>query len=62
MYRKITDLEQQLQKLKVQAYFSLPKNIQNASLYSQAVIDKAMKTTRDQIWRDKYAKKIKSLS
>ena len=58
IFRKLTVLESQVQKLKVQAYFQLPKNKQIYSLYPQDEIDKALKTTRKEIWREKYAKKI----
>ena len=62
IYKKLTNLEQQLQKLKVQAYWNLSKKQQATFLYPQDAITKALKTSRGQIWRQKYAKKIKGLS
>jgi len=62
IFRKLANLEQQVQKLKVQAYFNLPKKEQMISLYPQATINKSLIVTRNQIWQEKYAKKIKSLS
>ena len=62
IYKKLSNLEQQVQKLKVQAYFKLPKEQQTISLYPMGLINKALKATRNQIWREKYAKKINSLS
>ena len=59
IFKKIADLEKQVQKLKVQAYFELPKNQRTNSAYPQTVISKALKETRNQIWQEKYAKKIK---
>ena len=56
------NLEQQVQQLKVQAYFDLPKARQSGGIYSESAITKALKSTRNQIWQAKYAKKIKGLS
>lgn len=62
IFKKLINLEQQVQTLKVQAYFTLPKKQQTDSSYSQATINKALANTRNQIWQEKYAKKIKNLS
>jgi hypothetical protein len=62
IFKKLANLEQQVQKLKVQAYLNLPKSQQTVSLYPQNSINKALKNTRNQIWQEKYAKKVKSLS
>jgi lambda repressor-like predicted transcriptional regulator len=62
IFKKLSNLEQQVQKLKVQVYFTLPKSKQLSSLYPEEAIAKALRTTRKQIWQKKYAKKIKSLS
>lgn len=61
IFKKLSNLERQVQKLKVQAYFNLPKNKQTISLYPQESIDKALRFTRNQIWQEKYAKKIKGV-
>jgi hypothetical protein len=62
IFKKLTNLEQQVQHLKVQAYFNVPKRQQIVSLYSQETVNKALKNTRNRIWQEKYAKKIKGLS
>ena len=62
IFKKLASLEQQVQSLKVQAYFTLPKKQQTASFYPQESINKALKSTRNQIWQEKYAKKIKGIS
>ena len=62
IFKQLASLEQQVQKLKVQAYLNLPKIQQPIALYSQDSINKALKSSRNQIWQEKYAKKIKSLS
>ena len=62
LFKKLANLEQQVQNLKVQAYFNLPKKQQTISIYPQGVIDKNLKATRNQIWQEKYAKKIKGIS
>jgi hypothetical protein len=58
IFNKLTNLEQQVQKLKIQAYLNLPKNKQPTSLYSQAEINRVLRSTRKEIWRKRYAKKI----
>ncbi len=58
IFKKLTNLEQEVQKLKVQAYFNLPKDRQGAGIYPQAEINNAIKLTRRQIWQKRYAKKL----
>lgn len=62
IFKRLTNLEQQVQSLKVQAYFTLPKKQQTVSFYPQESITKALRITRNQIWQKKYAKKIKGIS
>lgn len=62
IFKKLANLEQQVQKLKVRAYFNLPKKEKTISFYPQESINKALRITRNQIWQEKYAKKIKGLS
>jgi hypothetical protein len=62
IFKKLANLEQQVQQLKVQAYFDLPKTRQPSGVYPESAIAKALKFTRNQIWKAKYAKKIKGLS
>ena len=62
IFKKLSSLEQQVQKLKVQAYLSLPKKRQTISIYPEDAIAQSLRSTRDQIWKAKYAKKIKDFS
>ena len=62
IFKQLANLEQQVQSLKVRAYFSLPKKQQTISLYPQTSINKSLKASRNQIWQEKYAKKIKGIS
>jgi len=62
LFRKLAELEQQVQRLKVQAYFSLPREEQARFVYPQQAIHRALRSTRNLIWQQKYAKKIKSVS
>lgn len=62
IFKQLANLEQQVQSLKVRAYFSLPKKQRTISLYPQNSIDKSLKASRNQIWQEKYAKKIKGIS
>ena len=62
IFKKLTNLEQQIQRLKVQAYFTFPKKQQMNSSYSQDAIMKALRVTRKRLWQAKYAKKVKGVS
>jgi len=62
IFKKLVTLEQELQKMKVQAYLNLPKRQRPAPLYPEETIRRAVKSSRDQIWRRTYAKKIKGVS
>ena len=59
---KLVRLEQQVQKLKVEAYFSLPRARQASFVYPQEAINRSLISTRNQIWQQKYAKKVKGVS
>ena len=62
IFKRLASLEQEVQSLKVQAYFTMPKKQQTTSFYPQEIIAKALRATRNQIWQEKYAKKIKGIS
>ena len=62
IFKRLVNLEQEVQQMKVRAYFDLPKKQQTISLYPQESINKALKFSRKQIWQEKYAKKTKRLS
>ena len=61
VFEKINSLEQELQKVKIQAFFQLPKQKQKI-LYSEKSLQKALAKTRQEIWQKNYAKEIKNLS
>ena len=60
IYRKLGRLERELQRLKVEAYFALPPK-RRPTIYPTAAILRALRNTRDVIWRKRYAKKISRL-
>lgn len=62
IFKRINSLEQEVQRLKVQAYFNLTKKGQQLEVYPESAVLKSLKATRKQIWQQRYAKKIKSLS
>ena len=62
IFKKLATMEQEIQKMKVRAYFNLPKRDRPVSIYSEDAIRRAVETTRNQIWRRGYAKKIKGVS
>ena len=62
IFKKLVGLEQQVQKMKVRAYFNLPKQERPTSLYTEKAILRAVEVTRGALWRRDYAKKIKSVS
>jgi hypothetical protein len=54
---RINDLERDLQKLKLETFFSLPQKRQT-SLYPEAELRKAIEKTRKSIWQKRYAQKM----
>ena len=62
VYKKIVALEREVQRMKIEAYRALPKARRPASVYSEKALDRAIRGTRNQIWRSRYGKKIKSVS
>ncbi len=61
IYDKLTKLDSQLQRLKLEAYFNLPKKSRPKSLYDEKGISdiiEAVRETREDIWQKRYAKKI----
>lgn len=60
IYKRLRELESELQRLKIDAYFLFPqKSLQKR--YPEKNILRALKETRKQIWLDRYAKTIKGL-
>lgn len=58
LYDKISDLETQLQELKLEAYFSLPEKKRTGGRYSETTLLDAVKKTRRNMWNKRYTKKI----
>jgi len=57
IFEKLGQLERDLQRLKVQAYFALPRE-RRARDYPELAIRRAVKQARAEIWRSRYAGKI----
>jgi len=60
VFKQLTDLERELQRLKIQAYFNLPQK--PSTLYPEETIRRVLKSTREAIWQKRYAKKVKGIS
>lgn len=58
IFNKLTRLEQELQRLKAQAYRAIPRNVRTAPRYAEKTIIEAVRDVRDAIWNERYAKKI----
>ena len=61
LYEKVQRLERDLNRLKIDTYFALPKKKQTA-LYSEKTIRDSVDRVRDEIWQERYAKKIARIS
>ena len=58
IYQKLSQLEQDLQRLKIQTYRALPRSSRISSSYTDRAIYQAVKETRENIWQKRYAKKV----
>ncbi len=58
VFKQLIALERVLQRLKVAAFFALPKQEQKNAVYSQKELLGALKDTRSDIWQERYAKKV----
>lgn len=54
---RIESLEKNLQRLKIEAYFSLPER-KRKFLYPEQSLRKAVRSLRKSIWQERYAKKV----
>lgn len=61
VFKKINSLEQELQRIKIQTFFQLPKPKQKG-FYSEESLRKTIAKTRQDIWQKNYAKEIENLS
>lgn len=57
IFRKLENLEREIQRLKLESFFALPRK-QRRSLYSEKTVQKAVRETRKDIWEKRYAKKV----
>lgn len=57
IFRRVENLEKDLQKLKVDAFFSLPKK-QRKAIYPEKSILESVRGIRKAIWNQRYAKKV----
>ena len=55
---KITRLEQAIASLKLEAYASLKKSVRRSLPYPETAITRAVKQTRQNRWRELYAKNV----
>lgn len=62
VYKKIVALEREVQKMKLEAYRTLPKSQRPRSPYSEKALGRAVRKTRNAMWQRHYAKKIKGIS
>ena len=62
MYKKIVALEREVQKMKLEAFRTLPKSKRPPAAYSEKALTRAVRKTRGGIWRRDYAKKVKGVS
>ena len=58
IFRKITAMEAELQKLKLEAYWNLSPRRKVEPSYKEQAVLRAVKSSRNKIWRKRYAKKI----
>lgn len=57
IFRKLTDLEKEFQRLKIETFFTLPKKTSKL-IYPEKFLRKAIRGIRQSIWQERYAKKI----
>ena len=60
IYEKLSKLEREIQRLKIETYRVLPPRDQRA-LYPEKNLQAALGETRDAIWQKRYAKKVKRI-
>jgi len=57
IFNKLEILEKELQRLKLEVFFTLPKEKQKF-IYSEKSLREALRGIRKSIWQERYAKKI----
>lgn len=62
LLNKLHVVERELQELKITVYNIFPKGFHSPSRYADQALLKASKVAREDIWQEKYAKKVKVVS
>lgn len=57
IFKRIENLEKQIQRLKLEAFFALPSK-KKVSFYPEKSLLRTIKQTRESIWQERYAKKV----
>ena len=57
IFNKLENLERELQKIKIETFFALPKEKQKY-IYSEKLLREAIRNLRKSIWQKRYAQKI----
>jgi len=57
VFRKLETLEKDLQRLKIEAFFALPKRMQRL-IYPEKFLRRTTRNLRKAIWQERYAKKV----
>ncbi|MBU4298971.1 hypothetical protein KJ636_02930 [Patescibacteria group bacterium] len=57
IFNKLENLEKNLQRLKLEVFFTLPKEKQKF-IYSEKSLRETLREIRKSIWQERYAKKI----
>jgi len=58
IFRKITALENELQRIKLEAYWELSPRQRMEPKYPEQAVLNAVKLSRNKLWRKRYAKKV----
>lgn len=58
IYKRLSQLEQELQRLKLETYRTLPRPSKTSPHYADKAIYQAVKGTRGAIWQKRYAKRV----
>ncbi len=57
IFKKMEDLEKDLQRLKIEAFFALPE-MERKFTYPEMTLRRAIRDLRKTIWKERYARKI----
>lgn len=60
-YEKLQQLEREVNRLKLETYFALPPK-RRLALYPEKAIQDSVREARNEIWQERYAKKVTGIS